>query len=267
MNEVRVRMMPAEIGQRHEVARGTLRRAEPVLQYLLGIRPRHRMHGVEAHAEAALEHGADRVEVEQALHQFGIVADRIDHIDRHAAGLHRAHLVDVDRVEIGNLVFADLLRALEDRIGHFFRRRAAILGVVFDAEILVRAAGIVARRQYDAAEGAVLADDVRRSRRREDAALPDHDLAEAVRGGHADHGLHHLAIVKAPVAAEHQRLSVAPFQAVEDRLHEVLDIVLLLENRHLLAQAGGSRLLVLVGRGRNRPCHRHAAVLLATSER
>ena len=225
------------------------------------------MHGVEAHAEAALEHRADRVEVEQALHQLGIVRDRVDHLDRHAAGLHRADLVDVDRVDVGDLVLADLLRALEDRVGHLFRRRAAILGIVLDAEILVRAARIVARRQDDAAEGLVFADDVRRRRRRQDAALPDHHLAETVGGGHADDDLDHLAIVEAPVAADHQRLAVAPFQAVEDRLDEVLDIVLLLEDRHLLAQAGGAGLLVLIGRGRDRPCHRHAAVLLATSER
>ena len=55
-----------------------------------------RVHGVEAHAEAAGEHGADRVEVEQRLHQRGIVGDRVDHLDGHVAGLDGADRVEVD---------------------------------------------------------------------------------------------------------------------------------------------------------------------------
>ena len=81
VDEVGVGMMAAEIRQRHEVARRALGRAEPVLEDLLAVGAGHRMHGVEAHAEAACEHLADRREVEQRLHQRGIVGDRIDHLD------------------------------------------------------------------------------------------------------------------------------------------------------------------------------------------
>ena len=66
VDQIGVRMMPAEIRQRHEIARSAFRRAEPVLQYFLRVGPGHGMHGVEAHAEARLEFRADRVEIEQA---------------------------------------------------------------------------------------------------------------------------------------------------------------------------------------------------------
>ena len=162
VDQVRVGVVAAEIRQRHEVARRALRRAEPVFQDLLGIGAGHGVHGVERHAEAALEHRADRVEIEQRLHQFGIVGDRIDHLDRHAARLDGADRVEVDRADVGDLVARDRLGAGEDRVGDLFRRRAAIADIVLDAEILVRAAGIVAGRQDDAAEGLVFADDIAR---------------------------------------------------------------------------------------------------------
>ena len=54
VDQVGVGMVAAEIGQRHEVARGARRRAEPAFQDFLGIGPGHGMHGVEGHAEAAM---------------------------------------------------------------------------------------------------------------------------------------------------------------------------------------------------------------------
>ena len=73
VDKVRVGMVAAEIRQRVVVARGAVRRAQPVFEDFLGVGAGHRMHGVEAHAEAAGEHLPDRVEVEQALHQLGVV--------------------------------------------------------------------------------------------------------------------------------------------------------------------------------------------------
>ena len=131
------------------------------------------------------------------------------------------------------------------------RRRPAIADIVFDAEIAIGPAGIVARRQDDAAEGLVFADEVRGGRRREEAALADQHPAEAVRRRHADRRLDRLAVEVAPVAADHQGLAVEAVERVEDRLDEVLDIMRLLEDRHLLAQARGAGLLVVEGFGRN----------------
>ena len=122
-------------------------------------------------------------------------------------------------------------------------------GIVLDAEILVRTARIVACRQDDAAKRLALADDMRGGGRRQYAALPDDDAAKAVGRRHADRDLDDLAVEIAAVAAQHQGLALKPFQRIEDRLDEVLRIVLLLENRNLLAQAGGAGLLVAIGRG------------------
>ena len=55
MDEVGIGMMAAEIRQRHAVDDGARRRAERLLEDLLGIGAGDRMHGVEAHAEARVE--------------------------------------------------------------------------------------------------------------------------------------------------------------------------------------------------------------------
>jgi hypothetical protein len=243
-------MVPAEVGQGHPVAHGARHRPEPALQDLRGVGARHRVHGVEGHAEAAGEHGADGVEVEERLHQRGVVGDRVDHLDRHRPERPLAERVDVHVRRVGHLVLVDLARAVEDRLGDALRRRTAVADVVLDAEVLVRAAGVVAGREHDAAEGAVLADHVRGGGRRQDAALADQHPAEAVGGRHLQRDLDHLAVEVAPVAADDQRLALVPLQAVEDRLDEVLHVVRLLEVRHLLAQARGAGLLIVVRSGR-----------------
>ena len=57
------RVMPAEIGQRFPVDDGAGRRAETALENILGVGPGDRAHGVEAHAEAALQMFADAAEI------------------------------------------------------------------------------------------------------------------------------------------------------------------------------------------------------------
>ena len=104
-------------------------------------------------------------------------------------------------------VSLDGLGASEDRVGDIFRRRPARADVVFDAEIAMRTAGIVARRQDDPAERVKRADQSRNRRRRENSALADYDAAEAVGGGDFHHDLDRLAIEEAAVAAQDQRLA------------------------------------------------------------
>ena len=118
------------------------------------VRSGHRMHRIEAHAKARGEQIADRVEIEQRLHQRGILNDRVDDLDRGCLDGGRFERVEIDIGRVGNLVLVDRLAARENRIGNFFRRGAAVAGIVFDAEIAVRAARIVAGGQDDAAERA-----------------------------------------------------------------------------------------------------------------
>ena len=252
MDEVRVGVVAAEVGLRLAVEDGAGRGAQPVLEDLVGVGAGDGAHRVEAHGEAALEHRADRGEVEQRLHQLGIVGDRVDHLDGHAAEVAGAGRVEVDVGRVEDAVLGYGFGAGVDRIGDLLRRRAAVADVVLDAEVLGRPAGIVAGREDDAAEGAVLADDVRGGRRGEDAAAADEDAAEAVGGGHLHRDLDDLAVEVAAVAADHEGLALEALEAVEDRLDEVLDVVRLLEVRHLLAQARGAGLLVVEGRGGER---------------
>ena len=249
VHEVRVGVVAAEVGLGLAVADGAGGRAQAVLEDLGGVGAGDGVHGVEGHGEAALEHRADRGEVEQRLHQLGVVGDRVDDLDGHAAEVAGADRVEVDVGGVEDAVFGDGFRAGVDRLGDLLRRRAAVADVVLDAEVLGRAAGVVAGREDDAAEGAVLADDVGGGGRREDAAAADEDAAEAVGGGHLQRGLDDLAVEVAAVAADDQGLALEAFEAVEDRLDEVLDVGRLLEVRDLLAQARGAGLLVVEGPG------------------
>ncbi len=247
VDEVGVGVVAAEVGQGGAVADGARRRAEAVLEDLGGVGAGDGGHGVEGHAEAAGEHGADGGEVEERLHQLGVVGDGVDDLDGHVAELLGADLVEVEVGGVEDLVLVDLLGALVDRLGDPLGGGAAVADVVLDAEVFLRAAGVVAGGEDDAAVGAVLADDVGGGGGGEDAALPDQHPAEAVGGGHLQRDLDDLAVEVAAVAADHQRLAGEVLQAVEDRLDEVLHVVRLLEVRNLLAQAGGAGLLVVVG--------------------
>ncbi|MNZ95639.1 hypothetical protein D3C78_1148030 [compost metagenome] len=102
--------------------------------------------------------------------------------------------------------------------------------------------------KHDAAEGLVFADDVGGGGCGENAALTDQNLAETGSGGHLDRLLDDFAVVITAVATNHQRLALKAFERVEDRLDEVLRVIFLGEDRHLLTQAGCARLLVLIGR-------------------
>jgi hypothetical protein len=121
-----------------------------------------------------------------------------------------ADLVQVHRVGVDDPVAVDGLGAREHGVGDRLRRRAAGVDVELDAEVLVRPAGVVAGGQDDAALGLVLADDAGGRRRRQDAALADQRLGDTVGRGHAQDDLDRLAVVEAPVAADHQRAAVEP---------------------------------------------------------
>src|SRR5690554_6616130 len=159
---------------------------------------------------------------------------------------------EVDIGCIGDEVAVDDLAAGMDGVGNPLRRRPAIADIVLDAEIALRTTGIVAGAEHQAAEGLVVPDQMAGRRRRQQPVLAHQHRPEAVGRGDADRLLDGDIIEVAAIAADHQRLALVALQAVEDRLHEVLDIVRLAEHLDALAQSGGSRLLVVEGRGFNR---------------
>jgi hypothetical protein len=99
----------------------------------------------------------------------------------------------------------------------------------------------------------------------QDAALPHQYRANAIGGGHPEDHLDRLAVVIAPVAAQHQRASRRRIRSVkngvEHRLNEIFEITGRLENRDLLAQTRGAGLLVIEG-GRGDGSDVHRASLL-----
>ena len=202
--------------------------------------------------------GADRVEVEQRLHQREILRDRIDDLDLGPLDLDRPEAVDVDVCGVGDRVVGDRLGMGEDRLGDRLRGRSAGADIVLDAKIPMRAAGIVARRQDDPAKGAERADQRRDGGSRENAAFADDDTAEAVRRGDLDHDLDGLAVEKAPVAAEDKRFALKAFEGIERGLNEVFEVVGLLKDRDLLAQTGSARPLVSERLGGDGPDHRRS---------
>ena len=247
VDKVRVGVVAAEIRQRRCIADRALRRAEALFDDLHGIGTGNGAHGIDHDPETAGDQRADGGEIEQFFHQGGVIGNRIDHLDRQFVHLEAAHLVEIDIGGVGDFIAVDNLRAGIDRIGDLFRCGAAIADIVFDAEIFVRAAGIVAGGKHDAAKRLVFADDVGGGRRRENATLTDQNLAETGSGGHFDRLLDDFAVVITAVAADHQRLALKALKRVEDRLDEILGVIFLCEDWHLLAQAGCARLLVLIG--------------------
>ena len=115
----------------------------------------------------------------------------------------------------------------------------------FDAEVAVRAAGIVAGGEDNAAEGPRPADDAGGRRRREYSVLTDQDPSETVGGGDFENDLDGFAVVKSPVTAHYQGLALIACQRIEDRLDKILQVVGLLEDRDLFPQAGSARALVV----------------------
>ncbi len=109
IDEVWIRVMATEIRQGHEIDDAAFGRTEAALEDFLGIRPGHRMHGVELHLEAAFYHGADGGEIEQAFHQFSIIGHRIEDDHLGIADLACADLVDIDIGCICNFILVDHL--------------------------------------------------------------------------------------------------------------------------------------------------------------
>ncbi len=207
------------------------------------------MHRVKLDAEAACKQLADCRKIKQRLHQFGVVIHCVDHFNRHLAQLAAADHINRHIGSFQYAVLADGFALGKNRLGYCLGGGAAVAAVELDAEIAIRPAGIMAGRQNNAAEGMVFADHARSRRGGEDAALSDHDLAQAVGRRHLQDNLHRLAVVVAAIAAQHQGRTLRCGDAVEDGLHEIFKIIRLLEGADFFAQSRGAGLLVGKGLG------------------
>jgi hypothetical protein len=232
VDEIGVGVVTAEIGKRFPVADRAGREAEAAFEDLGRIRPGDRAHRVERHRQFCRP---DRVEVEQRFQERGVILDRVDDLDGHAAYCDFAVGIEVDVLCVDGQPTVDLKRPRVDRVGDALGRGAAIGDVVLDPEILVGTAGIVAGGQDQAADRATLADHVARGRRRQDAAAADDHPAEAVSRRHPDRDLDDFAVEEAAVAADDQCRAGLVRHHVEHALDEILGVVRLLEDLHFLA--------------------------------
>ena len=91
--------------------------------------------------------------------------------------------------------------------------------------------------ENDAAERLALTDYRGCRRCREKPPTPDQQVTEAARSRHFDDGLDGAVVVEAAVAADDQGFSLKAVEAVEDGLHEIFEIVGLLEDGDLLSEA------------------------------
>ena len=147
VRQVRVRMATPEITERRAVDHRARRSFEALLEDLVGIGTGDRVHGVVAHIEHTRgEQCTDTVEIEQLLHQGGVVRHGVDDIDLHRREESLPGFRQRNIRCLYNAVVANNARVMVDLVGDLLRRRPAIGGVELDAEIAVGPAWIVARR-------------------------------------------------------------------------------------------------------------------------
>ncbi len=244
IGEVRVGMTTAEVLEGDAVAHAAGRSTQQTLEHAAGVGTGDGVHGVEGQREIAADQIGDAIEIEQLLHQRHEVIDAVDHLHLHRTDAEAAGSIDGDRRRFEDRVLLKGLGALEHRVGEAGRRRPAVGTVHLHAEVPIRAAGVVACREDDAADGLALADQVRGRWGGKDAAGGDDHLAEAVGRAHAQDHVDGATVAVTAVTSQHQRAALNTGQGAEDRFHKALQIVRLLELLAAFAQPGCAGLLI-----------------------
>lgn len=144
--------------------------------------------------------------------------------------------------QLDELVLLDALGALKDGFGDRFGGGTAIVHVVLDAKVCVRATRVMTRGEEDAAGRLAGADLVRDGRGREDAVAADDELLDAVTRGDLDNDADNLGRVVAAIAADDEGGALRTAgDSREDRLDKVLGVMLLLEDGDAVAQTLASQ--------------------------
>jgi hypothetical protein len=94
------------------------------------------------------------------LHEFGIIGNRINYGDFKSIDLLRTYAIQVYIFDVSGFIAVDSLAALIKCISVFFRGRAAIANIIFDAKIFVRAAGIMAGGKNQSSKGIIFSYDM-----------------------------------------------------------------------------------------------------------
>ena len=236
-------MHTAEIRQRHAVHHTAAFGPQPIFKDFNRIGPGDRAHRIKPQPEPTRDMVANGVKVEQALHQIRVIRDRVNNIDHHVTQTRLPNRRQVDIMRFQHSIFGNGLRGFVNPVGDRLGRGPTICGVVFHAEIFVRAAGVVAGRHDDPAIGLVQTDQMRCRRCRQKRALPDDHPRRAIRRRHPQDHLRGTVIEIAPIPAKHQSFARHAPNPVKDGLHEILKEMALHEHLRLFTQTAGARLL------------------------
>mmetsp|Transcript_2942 Transcript_2942/g.6275 ORF Transcript_2942/g.6275 Transcript_2942/m.6275 type:complete len:591 (-) Transcript_2942:578-2350(-) len=148
---VRCRVFATKVLLRVRVDERGGRCAELLKEDGLGVGALHAMHRVVEHREIlAREEALDGGEVEDLLEQFDVILDAREDLDGERlvgrAEIVRRCLAEVQVWQVrADVVRLELLGELADEVSLLLGRRAAILTVVLDAEVLIDATRVVRR--------------------------------------------------------------------------------------------------------------------------
>mmetsp|Transcript_82281 Transcript_82281/g.172295 ORF Transcript_82281/g.172295 Transcript_82281/m.172295 type:complete len:368 (-) Transcript_82281:103-1206(-) len=251
------RRLAAEVFLGHSVHEARLLGAQLLHEDALGIGALDAVHGIVDEREVlARNELLDCLEVEALAQELDMIVGAVE--DVHSDAFHQvaARRLDINVGEAAaDLVFRDGLGAGEDGFGDLLWRRAAVLAIELDAEILVQAARVVRGREDEATEGheasLSVSDHGACGGGAEQTVLADPDGLDTVRHCHLDDGLDCGGVVVSAVSGNNEGaaldLDAIFLQGVEGALNEVVEIVLLHEDLGLLSEAGGAGLLALEG--------------------
>ncbi len=94
------------------------RRRQAPSQDRLRVRSVDRVHRIEAQAEVRLpDQLGDAFEIEQTLHQRGVIGDRVDDDQPHRSELRLTDAIEIDVVDIRDAIAAYLATALVNPFG------------------------------------------------------------------------------------------------------------------------------------------------------
>jgi hypothetical protein len=237
-------MDAAEVRQGHGIADTVPGDAQPPMEDLECIGAGDGMHGVIADPESPVNQGTDAIEVEQPLHQGGVIGDGVYNLHRQRPTGRFADVAQIDPLHICFQITIDGQGALVNSIHERFGCLSAGGGVELDAEVAVGSARIVTGGEQKSAGRAPQAYQMGRRGRRQQAVPADDEAFDTIAGGNGRERLYSHVIVVTTVTAcdEGRPLEIAG--GIHDALQKILEITGLLKDSDLLAQSGCARPLI-----------------------
>ena len=104
VNQIGVRMVPAEIRQRRAIHNRALGRAKGIFKNGVAIGAGNGMHRIELNAETGFKQRPDGIKIEQCFHKLLVIRNRVDDFHRHAFDLAHAQFIEIAISSIRNFI-------------------------------------------------------------------------------------------------------------------------------------------------------------------